>query len=160
MHPSRSFTLPIRWLLPLALSVVPLLGCQSMPAAVGADAAQAQVLATERAFAKTMADRDHVAFTGFLSDEAVFFTGPTPVRGKAAVAAHWARFYQAPAAPFSWAPDEVQVLDSGTLALSSGPVHDAHGALIARFTSIWRLEAPGTWRIVFDKGNAVCPTCP
>ena len=30
------------------------------------------------------------------------------------------------------------------------------GKPVATFTSIWRLEAPGTWRIVFDKGNDVC----
>jgi hypothetical protein len=51
----------------------------------------------------------------------------------------------------------VEVLDSGDLALSSGPVRDASGKLIATFTSIWRREAPATWRIVFDKGNPVCP---
>jgi len=82
-----------------------------------------QVADTERAFARTMADRDHAAFTS---------------------------------APFSWEPAEVEVLDSGTLALSSGPVHDPAGRLIGTFTSIWRLEAPGRWRIVFDKGGEVC----
>ena len=30
---------------------------------------------TERAFARTMAMRDHVVFTGFLAEEAVFFSG-------------------------------------------------------------------------------------
>jgi len=27
---------------------------------------------------------------------------------------------------------------------------------VATFTSIWRMEAPGVWRIVFDKGNPEC----
>lgn len=56
----------------------------------------------------------------------------------------------------AWEPAEVEVLDSGTLALSSGPVRDPAGKLIGTFTSIWRLEAPGRWRIVFDKGGEVC----
>jgi len=30
---------------------------------------------------------------------------------------------------------------------------------VATFTSIWRMEAPGVWRIVFDKGNEDC-NCP
>ncbi len=34
--------------------------------------------------------------------------------------------------------------------------HDANGKLIAEYTSIWRLEADNTWRIVFDKGNKAC----
>ena len=57
--------------------------------------------------------------------------------------------------PFSWEPEQVEVLDSGTLALSTGPVYDPNGKLIATFTSIWRQEMPGKWRIVFDKGNPV-----
>ena len=43
---------------------------------------EAQVVDTERAFAKTMADRDHAAFTSFLYEEAVFFSGSEPLRGK------------------------------------------------------------------------------
>jgi ketosteroid isomerase-like protein len=119
-------------------------------------ALQKQVADTERAFARTMADRDHAAFASFLSEETVFFTGPTPLRGKVAVAAAWMKFYEKPQAPFSWEPAQVEVLESGTLALSSGPVHDPAGKPIGTFTSIWRLEAPGQWRIVFDKG---CPVC-
>ncbi len=100
-----------------------------------------------------MAERDARAFAAFVSDEAIFFGGAAPLRGKAAVAAGWARFFEGPAAPFSWQPDQVEVLDSGTLALSTGPVRDGAGKVIARFNSIWRLEAPGTWRVVFDKGS-------
>jgi len=129
--------------------------CASPPSAPAIPRAvlEQQVADTERAFAKTMADRDHAAFTGFLSDEAVFFSGPEPLRGKAAVAAWWKRFYANPAAPCSWKPDRVEVLDSGTLALSTGPVFDPGGKCIGRFTSIWRQEAPAVWRIIFDKGG-------
>jgi ketosteroid isomerase-like protein len=112
-----------------------------------------QVADAERAFAKTMADRDFAAFTSFLSEEAIFYAGEKPIRGKQAVAADWKRFYEKPEPPFSWEPESVEVLDSGTLALSSGPVRGPDGKIIARFNSIWRLEAPGAWRVVFDKGS-------
>lgn len=115
-----------------------------------------EVEQTERAFAKTMADRDAARFATFVSDEAIFFSGEEALRGKAAVTQHWARFFAAPEAPFSWEPDRVEVLDSGTLALSTGPVRNAHGKLVARFSSIWRRESPGVWRIVFDRGSPVC----
>lgn len=120
------------------------------------DALKQQVMDTERSFAKTMADRDHTAFTAFLSDEAIFFSSCKPLRGKQKIAEAWKPLYKNPKAPFSWAPELVDVLDSGTLALSSGPVYDPGGKLIGKFTSIWRLQAPGTWRIVFDKGNEDC----
>jgi ketosteroid isomerase-like protein len=117
---------------------------------------QRQVADTERAFAQTMADRNHAAFVTFLAPDAIFFGGAKPLRGRQAVADAWKRFYEGPSAPFSWKPETVEVLDSGTLALSSGPVYDPAGKNFATFTSIWRLEAPGVWRIVFDKGNDVC----
>ena len=117
---------------------------------------QQQVIEVERAFAKTMADRDHIAFTSFLSSETVFFSGESPLRGKQQVADWWKRFYEKPEAPFSWEPKSVKVLDSGTLALSTGPVLNSEGKLISEFTSIWRLEEAGIWRIIFDKGNQVC----
>lgn len=132
--------------------------CATRPAvpAVSRDAAKQQVIAVEKAFARTMADRDLRAFASFVAEDTVFFSGPTPLHGKQAVVAFWTRFYQKPEAPFSWAPEEVEVLDAGNLALSAGPVHDAKGKLIGRYSSIWRLEAPGQWRIVFDKGGEVC----
>ncbi len=119
-----------------------------------------QVAQAERAFAKSMADRDFTAFQKFLADEAVFFGGPDRVnRGKPAVAAAWKALFDGPSAPFSWAPEHVEVLDSGTLAHSSGPVRDPAGKVIGQFNSVWRLESPGTWRVVFDKGCEVCQQC-
>lgn len=115
-----------------------------------------QVEHTERAFAKTMADRDHEAFVTFLSDEAVFFAGKTALTGKQAVADAWKSLYQNPDAPFSWEPEQVVVLESGSLALSTGPVLSPDGKVTGTFTSIWRLEASGEWKVIFDKGCEVC----
>ena len=115
-----------------------------------------QVEDTERAFARTMADRDFDAFTSFLADETIFFSAETPLRGKQQVADAWKPFFQEPGAPFSWAPATVVVLDSGTLALSTGPVNDPDGSQVATFNSIWRLEPDGTWQIIFDKGSNAC----
>ena len=114
-----------------------------------------QVRQTEIAFAKTMADRDHAAFASFLADETVFF-GRGVLRGKQAVAEAWKRFYEGPKAPFSWAPERVEVLDSGTLAYSTGPVFEPGGKRSGTFNSTWRREKDGRWRIVFDSG---CPPC-
>jgi ketosteroid isomerase-like protein len=120
---------------------------------------QQQVEDTERAFARTMADRDHEAFVSFLSDETIFFAGETPLRGKQQVADSWEPYFQEPEAPFSWEPQTVVVLDSGTLALSSGPVRDPAGKQVATFNSIWRRGVDDRWQIVFDKGSHAC-NCP
>ena len=133
---------------------------QAAPAPVPDAGLRQQVMATERAFAATMKARDHARFASFLADETVFFNGPIALHGKDAVAAAWKRFYDTPAPPFSWEPDLVEVLASGSLALSSGPVYNPAGKLISRFNSIWRREADGTWKIVFDKGEPVCDCKP
>jgi ketosteroid isomerase-like protein len=114
-----------------------------------------QVRDAERAFARSMADRNHAAFASFLSDEAVFMSEAQTLRGRQAVGDGWKRFYDGAQPPFSWEPERVEVLDSGTLALSTGPVRDPQGRRIGTFNSIWRREAGG-WKIIFDKG---CPPC-
>lgn len=115
-----------------------------------------QVRAVETAFAQSMAARNFEAFAAHLSAEAVFFSRQGVLRGAEAVAAAWKPFFTEEEAPFSWEPGQVEVLDSGTLALSSGPVRDPEGKQVGTFTSIWRREADGVWRIIFDKG---CPPC-
>lgn len=115
-----------------------------------------QVWEAETAFAKTMADRDHAAFLRFVAEEAVFIDRGKALHGRAAVGAHWRPLYAAPAAPFSWKPELVEVLESGTLALSTGPVALPDGRVVARFCSTWRLDADGQWRVVFDNGYPVC----
>jgi ketosteroid isomerase-like protein len=115
-----------------------------------------QVRAAESAFAKTMADRDPTAFASHLGDEAIFFSGQGVLRGRPAVAAGWKRFFDGSAAPFSWEPAEDEVLASGTLGFSSGPVRDPKGQRIGTFNSVWQRQRDGSWKIIFDKG---CPPC-
>ena len=131
-------------------------GCAAAPQRASLDELRKQVADTERAFARTMAERNFNAFTSFLADDAVFYAGQKPIRGKQAVAEDWKKFYEKREAPFSWEPTQVEVLESGTLAHSSGPVRDPSGKVFATFNSIWRLESPGVWRVVFDKGSEVC----
>jgi ketosteroid isomerase-like protein len=96
------------------------------------------------------------AFARLVAPDAIFFGEKTVLRGKAAVVGGWSRFFEGPTAPFSWRPEKVEVLDGGTLALSTGPVHDPDGKQVGTFTSIWRREGDGAWQVVFDKG---CPVC-
>lgn len=135
-------------------------GLAALSSAGGALAADVsvkdQVWAAEVAFARTVEARDLKAFADFISEEAVFFSGTTATHGKAKVVDSWRRFFTDKEAPFSWAPDQVEVLASGTLALSTGPVRDPSGKIISRFNSIWRLEA-GRWRVIFDKGSPPTP---
>ncbi len=115
-----------------------------------------QVFAAESAFAQTLAARDPQAFATYVAVDAVFFGRQGTLHGREAVVAGWHPFFEGRAAPFSWSPEMVEVLESGTLALSSGPVRDPTGRQVGTFNSIWRRDADGHWRVVFDKG---CPVC-
>jgi len=101
-----------------------------------------------------MADRDLAAFTSFISPEAVFVGVGGTTHGPQEISAAWKRFFEGPDAPFSWRPETVEVLPSGTLGLSSGPVFSPKGERIGTYNSTWRRDADGVWRIVFDSG---CP---
>ncbi len=115
-----------------------------------------QVRRTEAAFAKTLADRDPAAFATFVSREAIFLSNGGASRGAREVMERWKGYFQGPRAPFSWEPEQVQVLDSGKLAMTSGPVRDPSGKRIGTFHSVWRREGKGRWKIVLDNG---CPVC-
>jgi len=116
-----------------------------------------QVMRTEQAFAHSMAQRDFKAFKSFLSEEAVFFSESGVLRGKQNVADAWAAYFADENAPFSWEPEHVEVLDSGLLAHSSGPVLNAAGQRVATYNSIWRYDQDRKkWLIVFDKGSVFC----
>jgi len=112
-----------------------------------------EVFAAERAFARSMADRDFAAFGRYVADDCVFFSGTAALRGRDAVLAAWKPFFDGARAPFAWDPDQVEVLASGELALSTGLVKDPNGAVTARFNSIWRRQPDGRWLVVFDKGS-------
>ena len=142
----------VKWIGGILLAVILVAG-----AAEPADPARLaqEVRAAETAFAKSMADRDLAAFAALVDEEAVFFGGKV-LRGKAAVVDDWKKFFEGPKAPFSWEPREVEVLDSGRLGISSGPVYSPEGKQVGVFNSIWRRGTDGKWKVIFDKG---CPPC-
>jgi len=142
---------------PNTLALIAALGLLPALPASAQESAKDQVRAAEHAFARTMAERDLGAFGEFIAGEAVFFDGTTALRGKGKVIEEWAPLFAGAVAPFSWEPDQVEVLESGTLALSTGPVRDPGGKVVARFNTIWRLEGPNKWRVVFDKGGPPSP---
>lgn len=115
-----------------------------------------EVSAAELAFARSMADRDIDAFRSFLTEDTLFFSDQKPIRGADAVVEAWRSFFEGELAPFSWAPDQVEVLQGGRLAYTSGPVRNPAGQVIARFNSIWQRDDRGEWKVIFDKGCNAC----
>ena len=131
----------------------------TLPTPADLAATAADVKAAEIAFAKTMADRKLERFGDYVADDAVF-NGSKPHIGKAAVIESWKAFFDGPQAPFSWAPDAVAATADGRYAISTGLARDPAGKVISRFTSIWRKDADGHWRVVADQGVDVACEAP
>lgn len=119
-------------------------------------ALEKQVWETETAFAQSMADRNFEAFKSFLDNEAVFLNRNGALRGKQAIAEVWKAYYQKADAPFSWKPEAVVVIESGTIAYSTGPVRNEAGKVFSYYTSVWRRNDQGEWKIILDKGQKYC----
>ncbi len=144
--------IPAAWAL---AAVLGLAGCAAPPPDL--TAASEQVRASEIAFAATLAARDFNAFASWVAEDATFVNGGQPLRGKAAVLAHWQRFFLGPTAPFSWKPEIVEMVGNGKLAYSEGPVMRPDGTVVSRYVSTWRHEPGGGWKVVLDNGFDACP---
>jgi len=139
-------------LLACALSAIALPALAApLPSASDLAAIAAEVKASEIAFARTMADRKLDKFGDFVAEDAVF-NGRSAQIGRPAVLDAWKRFFESAQAPFSWGPDAVAPTADGRYAISTGLVHDPAGKVTGRFTSIWRKDADGHWRVVADQG--------
>ncbi len=143
---------PARFALIATLSLA-CLGAAAAPLPTSADlsAVAAQVRAAEIAFARTMAERRLDQFSEFVAEDAVFM-GSTPHIGRAAVIDTWRAYFKDAQAPFSWAPDAVAASADGRTAISTGLARSPEGRVISRFTTVWRKDADGRWRVAVDQG--------
>ncbi len=122
-----------------------------------------QVQCAELAFSRSVQEHDIEDFVAFV-DEDARFTGSATLKGKEEVAAGWGPFFQPDGPSIRWAPDSVEVLESGDLALSQGPFEmhltsDSGEDVVrtGRFFSVWRRDDDGRWTVVFDGGTPARP---
>ncbi len=114
----------------------------------------------EIAFSQSVESRDTEEFKSFLDTDARF-VGSTVTRGPEEIVAAWQPFFADDGPVIKWRPKFVEVLEEGTLALTRGPyrmiAEDSEGNRVENwgtFNSVWRKNADGDWRVVFDAGNS------
>ena len=119
-----------------------------------------EVRCREIGFSQAAENRDADAFASFIDADARF-VGNSVIKGPQAIAEAWASFFAEDGPAIKWRPQFVEVLDDGALALTRGPyrmiARDAEDNLVegwGTFNSVWRLQEDGSWKVVFDAGNA------
>ena len=125
-----------------------------------------QVRQSEIAFAATVAARDRMRFASMIAEDAVFVGSNGAIRGRDAIVAAWAPFFEPTAPEFVWHPEIVELTEDGALGLTRGPWSmqgkDAQGKPVEQsgtFNSVWRRQADGGWLVTFDAGCSPCPKC-
>ena len=162
-------TKPPRLLAALAC-LAPLLACAAEPASPPPAAsdltpAECEVWAREVAFARSVADRDAVAFAGFVHPGAAFNTGQAePLRGRDRIVEAWAGIIAGKDLRLSWYPSRVTIGAAANVAWSSGPAlfewpdrPPAQRYAIGTYHSVWTRDADGRWRVLFDEGAGRAP---
>ena len=134
-----------------------LLSCLAFTATL-ADPAD-DVRCREIAFSIAAESRSAESFISFIDNDARF-VGNSVTHGPEAIAAAWSMFFTAGGPTIKWRPQFVEVLEDGTLALTRGPyrmiTRDEEGNETEHwgtFNSVWRLQADGQWKVVFDAGS-------
>jgi len=126
---------------------------------VAADAKN-DVRCREIAFSQSVENKNIEAFKSHLDDDARF-VGRSVMSGPEAITEAWKVFFADEGPAIKWRPQFVEVLEDETLALTRGPFQmiskDANGNPVEQwgtFNSVWRMNADGEWRVVFDAGSS------
>ena len=113
----------------------------------------------EIGFSKSVETHDAALFASFVDSDARFVSDVV-THGPEAIAEAWSVFFTKDGPTIKWRPQFVEVLETGTLALTRGPYRmvttDDQGNTAEHwgtFNSVWRLLPNGEWKVVFDAGS-------
>lgn len=119
------------------------------PQAMPQDEAARQAIAAERAFAaRAQSEGQWTAFRATAAADAIM-VAPGPVNAQDFLG----RFTRDPAVSVMWWPARVWTSCDGTLAVTSGPWVRNGGTQVGSFTTVWRREAGGGWKWIYDNGR-------
>jgi ketosteroid isomerase-like protein len=119
--------------------------------------AQAELVNTERAFAKRAVERGiRDSFIAYFADDGIGF-GPHPYKVKETLSAQPAPSTRSPIV-LNWAPVYGDIAQAGDLGWNTGPTvfedtspekkPTRHGT----FFSVWKKQSDGSWKVVMDLG--------
>jgi ketosteroid isomerase-like protein len=133
--------------------------CNSGPSEEDVEAWKKEIVATEAAFAKMVAEDGIMrAFLAFGADDAVLDKGKRVIVGKEAMRAYYKERETRPGkVTVTWKPDFVDVAASGDLGYTYGKAFftktDTSGVVkidSGIFHTVWKRQPNGKWKFVWD----------
>lgn len=109
----------------------------------------ADAVAAERAFAaRAQVEGQWTAFRATAAPDAIMLA-PGPINAHRFLQ----RFRQDPKVAVMWWPARVWTSCDGSMAVTTGPWVRRGGTSVGTFTTVWRREADGRWRWVYDNAR-------
>ncbi|HEY3042665.1 MAG TPA: DUF4440 domain-containing protein [Vicinamibacterales bacterium] len=125
----------------------------------------AAIMKADSDFNRAVADRDLKRFLSFVGEPATFNGGtPGEIHGRDAIAKEWASYFQPDGPRLTWKPTKAEILGHGDLGYTvgawelrappAGGQGAANGVTRGNYLTVWKKQADGAWRIVFDTGSS------
>lgn len=121
---------------------------------------KAELMAADRAFANETAERGLDGWMAYMAESAVMLPGPQPVRGFSNVREFMLPALESENFSLAWEPTEAEVSADGNLGYTFGryerkvTLEDGEEqSVTGNYVTIWRRQADGRWKVVFDMGN-------
>jgi ketosteroid isomerase-like protein len=122
----------------------------------------AGLLEADQAFDRATATKGLEGFASFIADDVSTLRPDKPViTGKSAMVDLWTPLLHNPALSIRWKPLSASASTGGDLGYTVGSYEitqtDDKGKTVAatgKYVTIWRKQADGSWKVVFDSGVA------
>lgn len=126
-------------------------------------AAADQILESDAAFARSVADKNREKFLSFIADVTTFNGGTAnELHGREAVMNAWSDFFAPDGPTLSWTPLNGEVVGAGDVGYTTGRSvyrqKAADGNITERrgnYITVWRKQSDGSWKVVFDTGSTL-----
>ena len=121
------------------------------------------LLEADRSFAREVQERRLEGWLAAFDQHGSQVDGEfRPVTGSDAIRAHMGEFFADPANGLWWEPDSASVSEAGNLGSTSGrfrmtrrrPDGSEETVLTGRYFDIWRRLPDGSWKLLYDIGEA------
>ncbi len=127
------------------------------------DIAASGLIETDRRFDEAAAARGVAGWLEFFAEDATIFPEASSIiTGLSLIRQHYEKTHFSPHG-LRWRPLQAHVSKSGDLGytygtweLSSGKPGKAHILAKGKYTTIWRRQADGSWKVVLDLGTTDC----